>query len=69
MISNLEKRVQHLEETMAFQDETIESLNGVIIDQQKQLDSLNLTLEKLQGALTAMNTEQGQVLEPPPPHY
>lgn len=70
MSTELEARLDRLEESFEFQDNTIEALNQVIIDQQKQLDELLYTVDKLKQALSAAGTESGeQSPDPLPPHY
>ncbi|MCY1271404.1 Protein SlyX [compost metagenome] len=67
---NLEERVTELESRLAFQDDTIQALNDVLVVQQRELERLQLQLtvlakrqEELQGW-----SEGGQD-EAPPPHY
>ncbi len=70
MSTDLEQRLYRLEESFEFQDNTIEALNQVIIAQQKQIDELEHSIEKLKHVLSTANTEPGeQSPEPPPPHY
>lgn len=70
MSDELQKRLFRLEESFEFQDATIETLNQVIIDQQKQIERLELEVEKLKGQLSTMATDNGDnTPEPPPPHY
>ncbi len=70
MSDELQKRLFRLEESFEFQDATIETLNQVIIDQQKQIDNLELEIEKLKSQLSTMVTDNGEnTPEPPPPHY
>lgn len=69
--SNLESRVIELESKIAFQDDTIDKLNTVITEQQKQLEHLNLLVEKLRE--WAKTQQQSNIAnlneETPPPHY
>ena len=70
MSSELVKRLDRIEESFEFQDNTIETLSEVLIAQQKQIDKLEESIEKLQQALSTANSEPGdQTPEPPPPHY
>ena len=70
MSTELAQRLDRLEESFEFQDNTIEALNQVVIAQQNQIDELEHSIEKLKQALLTANTEPGeQTPEPPPPHY
>ncbi|WP_041277431.1 SlyX family protein [Desulfotalea psychrophila] len=70
MVAETEERIQRLEEDFEFQDTTIATLNQVIIDQQQQINTLFLELEKLKHALVAMGTgTEDQGPDPLPPHY
>lgn len=64
-------RIVELESKIAFQDDTIEKLNQVITDQQRQLDALNVRIEKL--VEWAKQQQQSNIAtqneETPPPHY
>ena len=70
-IPDLESRMVELESKVAFQDDTIEKLNTVITEQQKQLEHLNLLVEKLRE--WAKSQQQSHIAnlneETPPPHY
>lgn len=67
---DLESRVMDLEARLAFQDDTIQALNDVLVEQQRMMDRLQLQV----GAL-ARRQEEMQVTfdageeEGPPPHY
>ena len=70
MSSELVQRLDRIEESFEFQDNTIETLSQVLIAQQKQIDELEESIEKLQQALSTANSEPGdQMPDPPPPHY
>lgn len=70
MSKELQERLFRLEESFEFQDATIDDLNQVIIDQQKQIDKLELDIEKLKSQLATMATDGAEnTPEPPPPHY
>jgi SlyX protein len=63
-------RIEALETRLAFQDRTIEELNGVITEQWREIDALKRQL----GLLEEMLRETQAALpdsgpEPPPPHY
>lgn len=67
---SLDQRINDLESRLAFQDDTINTLNEVLIEQQRQIDRLERQMlllskrhEDLAGHLEV------QVQEAPPPHY
>lgn len=66
----LENRIIELEARQAFQDDTIQALNDVLVEQQRLVDRLQVQVgmlarrqEDLQGRV-----ENGDD-EAPPPHY
>lgn len=67
---SLEMRIADLESRLAFQDDTIQTLNDVLVGQQR-------AVERLQLQLTALAKRQEELLsqfgssedEAPPPHY
>jgi len=70
MIVDLESRVTDLETRLAFQDDTIQALNDVLVEQQRLVERLQLQLsalarrqEEMQSSLDAGEDEA------PPPHY
>jgi uncharacterized coiled-coil protein SlyX len=69
MTDEYSDRLQRLEEKFEYQELTIDSLNEVIIDQQKQLTLLTEQLERLRSQLTTSQEELSAGEEPPPPHY
>jgi uncharacterized coiled-coil protein SlyX len=65
----LGERIDALEMRLAFQDETIETLNQTITAQWKQIDALTRQLTELKERLQdAENSAPGPVNERPP-HY
>ncbi|MGW8193250.1 MAG: SlyX family protein [Desulforhopalus sp.] len=63
-------RLRVLEEKYAYQDQTIDSLNEVLIEQQKQLTALAEEVERLKGMLQMVESgSPGHLTNPPPPHY
>ncbi|PBP97677.1 hypothetical protein CCL07_19105 [Pseudomonas congelans] len=67
---SLEERVMELESRMAFQDDTIQALNDVLVKQRRELDHLQLQM----AALLKRQEEMGSQFETfeedaPPPHY
>jgi SlyX protein len=67
---SLEQRITDLESRQAFQDDTIQSLNDVLVAQQR-------TVERLQLQMAALIKRQEETSsqfeafeeEAPPPHY
>jgi SlyX protein len=68
MSAELEIRVQLLEEKFEYQDQTIETLNEVIIGQQRTIDRLQAQLDLIKEELLSTSQEFEDVNEPPP-HY
>jgi SlyX protein len=67
---NLEERVMELESRLAFQDDTIQALNDVLVAQQRSLERMQLQM----AALIKRQEEMGGQFEAfeedaPPPHY
>ncbi|WP_268799966.1 SlyX family protein [Pseudomonas huanghezhanensis] len=67
---NVDARVTELETRLAFQDDTIQALNDVLVVQQRMLDRL----QRQVAALIKRQDEMGGQFEEseeeaPPPHY
>ncbi|SDH24173.1 SlyX family protein [Pseudomonas abietaniphila] len=67
---NLDERVMELESRLAFQDDTIQALNDVLVAQQRSLERMQLQM----AALIKRQEEMGGQFEAfeedaPPPHY
>lgn len=67
---SLEQRITELESRQAFQDDTIQSLNDVLVAQQRTVERLQLQM----AALLKRQEEMGSQFdtfeeEAPPPHY
>lgn len=67
---SLEERVMELESRMAFQDDTIQALNDVLVKQRRELDHLQLQM----AAMLKRQEDMGSQFETfeedaPPPHY
>ncbi|UZD94248.1 SlyX family protein [Pseudomonas corrugata] len=67
---DLEARVTDLETRLAFQDDTIQALNDVLVEQQRVVERLQLQMtallkrqEEMAGQFEAVEEEA------PPPHY
>lgn len=67
---SLETRINDLESRLAFQDDTVQTLNDVLVAQQRQIELLEMRLL----ALAKRQQELGESMdgaadETPPPHY
>ena len=72
MSQELDARLVALEIRQAFQDDTLQTLNDVLIDQQRQIERLQHRLEVLaarQEKLQSQLEQDQDQVEPPPPHY
>jgi len=69
-MSDIENRIMELEIKNAHQEDTIEQLNQIVIQQQKNIDELVRHMERLKTQLSSLqeNTTK-EAPEPPPPHY
>ena len=64
-------KLELVETRQAFQEDTIESLNNEIIQQQQDIQNLELKVNILEEQLkeAAEATSNPEHEEPPPPHY
>ncbi|MFW2368436.1 MAG: SlyX family protein [Desulforhopalus sp.] len=67
--TDMNKRLQLLEEKFLYQEKTIDALNEVILEQQEQLSTLVEEMHRLKMILTSMEISPIGGTEPPPPHY
>ena len=66
----LEARVTDLETRLAFQDDTIQALNDVLVAQQNAVDRLQMQIAALLKRQEAMGGQfESFEDEAPPPHY
>ena len=67
----MQQRIAELETQLAFQEDTLQTLNDIVTRQQLQLDKLEHDLQpvlaQLQQLSDAMQSPAGE--EAPPPHY
>ena len=70
-MSMLETDIEQLQMKVAFQEDTIESLNQALIEQQKQIDDLQFSLKRLDSKVSAIEPSNmaSEKEETPPPHY
>ena len=65
----LGERIDVLETRLAFQDETIETLNKTITAQWQQIDALTRQLAALSERLSEAEAAAPGPANEPPPHY
>ena len=66
----LESRVVELETRLAFQDDTIQALNDVVVEQGRVIERLQLQMAELIKRYEEMVGQYGsEGEEAPPPHY
>ncbi|WP_340677212.1 SlyX family protein [Paraglaciecola sp.] len=63
--------IEQLQMKVAFQEDTIESLNKALIKQQKQLEDLQFSFKQVLNKLQAIEPSNmaDEHEETPPPHY
>ncbi|MFZ6048653.1 SlyX family protein [Pseudomonas sp. CR3202] len=67
---SLEMRIADLESRLAFQDDTIQTLNDVLVEQQRVVERLQLQLAALAKRQEELLSQYGPSEdEAPPPHY
>ena len=67
---SLESRVVELETRQAFQDDTIQALNDVVVGQGRVIERLQLQMAELIKRYDEMVGQYGsEGEEAPPPHY
>lgn len=67
-------RLAELESRLAFQDDTVNSLNAIVAAQQLDIDRLKLQVKELASALRSVRDEYssaggGSLEDERPPHY
>jgi uncharacterized coiled-coil protein SlyX len=68
-VQKLGERLDALESRVAYQDETIETLNATITAQWKQIDLLNRQIAMLSDRLHEAEAGQPGPANERPPHY
>ncbi len=68
-IKTLSERIDTLEMRLAYQDDTIETLNQTITAQWKQLDVLTRKVTELRERLQEAEANAPGPANEPPPHY
>jgi SlyX protein len=68
--SDLAARIEKLETTIAFQDQTIEELNQALALHFKEIEALKREVHNLGSQLREVEAHPALAqAEPPPPHY
>jgi len=62
-------RIDSLETRLAFQDDTVETLNKTVTEQWAKIDALTRQLAALNERLAEAETQMPQAPNEPPPHY
>lgn len=69
--SDMQQRVAELETQLAFQEDTVQTLNDIVARQQLQIDKLEHNVQALLAQMQQLNDairpSPGE--EAPPPHY
>jgi SlyX protein len=68
-IKTLSERIDRLETRLAYQDDTIETLNQTITAQWKQIDALTRQIAQLNERLQESETNTPGPANERPPHY
>lgn len=68
-IKTLSERIDTMEARLAYQDDTIETLNQTITAQWKQIDALTRQLAQLSERLQEAEANAPGPANEPPPHY
>ncbi|HKM27864.1 MAG: hypothetical protein GX673_04810 [Gammaproteobacteria bacterium] len=66
---SLAAQIAELEMRQAFQDDTIQALNDVIVEQQMALTRIQKQLELLAQRQNDMHNQFDETPNDPPPHY
>ena len=70
-MSTVQTDIEQLQMKLSFQEDTIESLNQALIEQQKQMDDLQYQVKRLVSKINAIEPSNmaSEKEEMPPPHY
>ncbi len=70
-MSTVQTDIEQLQMKLSFQEDTIESLNQALIEQQKQMDDLQYQVKQLVSKISAIEPSNmvSEKEEMPPPHY
>jgi len=62
-------RLQRIEATIAHLEHQVEQLNGVVIEQGKELEHLKRWVQRQAQTLETIELERIKTTNPKPPHY
>ena len=68
-LNALSERIDLLESRLAFQDDTIETLNKTVTEQWAKIDALTRQLVALRERLQDAESQMPRPANEPPPHY
>ena len=68
-LKTLSERLDTLEARLAFQDDTIETLNKTVTEQWAKIDTLARQLMALNERLREAESQMPRPANEPPPHY
>ena len=68
-LKTLIERVDALESKLAFQDDTIDTLNKTVTEQWAKIDALTRQLFTLRERLQEAESQMPRPANEPPPHY
>lgn len=66
---SLEQKIADLEMRQAFQDDTVQALNDVLVEQQRLIANMQRQLELLAQRQSDLHTQFDETPNDPPPHY
>ena len=72
MAQTLESRLEKLEVLYAEQDHTVQALNDVVSNQEREITQLKQSLKQLEQQISAIKSDLGGDIDPAnetPPHY
>jgi SlyX protein len=68
-LKTLGERIDALESRLAFQDDTIDTLNKTVTEQWTKIDALTRQLRALGERLQEAESQMPRPANEPPPHY
>ncbi|PKL14749.1 MAG: hypothetical protein CVV52_00515 [Spirochaetae bacterium HGW-Spirochaetae-8] len=65
----MEERLMQVEMKISFMEDTVATLNALVAEQRKELDTLKAIIERLEARLAAGEESMGDLPNRKPPHY